>query len=125
MPQSKVEICDIRKEWKEDLEKAVTAVREKKMETLKAAKLFKVPRNTLQTLAKKVTLPPSKKKASATKLGHKTFLGVSFEQDESELDLPPGQKRPQTDDSSCQFCDVNLFEDSKGELWVQGLMCSV
>jgi hypothetical protein len=58
-----VEICDIRKEWKEeDLEKAVTAVREKKMETLKAAKLFKMPRNTLQTLANKITPHPPKRK---------------------------------------------------------------
>jgi hypothetical protein len=30
---------------------------EKNMGTLKAAKFFKVPRTTLQTLAKKVTLP--------------------------------------------------------------------
>jgi hypothetical protein len=56
---------NIRKQWKKDKEKAIIAVREK-MGTLKAAKFFKVPRTTLQTLAKKVTLPP--KQTAATKL---------------------------------------------------------
>jgi hypothetical protein len=39
---------------------------EKNMETLKAAKFFKVPRTTLQTLAKKVTLPPKQSSSSSS-----------------------------------------------------------
>ncbi|VEN43752.1 unnamed protein product [Callosobruchus maculatus] len=37
---------------KEDMKKAVSAVREKRMGTLKAAKTFGVPRTTVQRLAK-------------------------------------------------------------------------
>jgi transcriptional regulator with GAF, ATPase, and Fis domain len=52
---------NIRKQLKEeDMEKAIMAVRKEKMETLKAAKFFKVPRTTLQTLAKRFTLPQNK-----------------------------------------------------------------
>jgi hypothetical protein len=77
---------------------------------VESCEFFKMPRTALQTLAKKVTLPP--KQAAATNLGD------SFEQDDSELDLPPGQKglRPMT---------PVLSEDTSGELWVQCLMCSV
>jgi hypothetical protein len=90
---------------------------------VESCEFFKMPRTTLQTLTKKVTLPP--KQAAATNLGRKTVLGDSFEQDDSELDLPPGQKRPQTDDACSLFCDGNFSEDTSGELWVQCLMCSV
>jgi len=57
------------------MEKAIIAVREK-MGTLKAAKFFKVPRPTLQTLAKKVTLPP--KQTAATKLRHRKIVGTGL-----------------------------------------------
>ena len=38
--------------------KAIVAVRENKMGTLKAAKLFSVPRTTLQTFSKENLLTP-------------------------------------------------------------------
>lgn len=71
---------DKRKRWKEeDMEKAITVVRGKKMGTQKAAKNFNVPRTTLQTLSKKRDLTPAQ--ASRTKLGRKPYLGEEIEEE--------------------------------------------
>ncbi|CAH2013916.1 unnamed protein product [Acanthoscelides obtectus] len=71
---------DKRKSWKkEDMETAITVVREKKMGTLKAAKTFNVPRTTLQTLSKKLDLTPAQ--AVCTKLGRKPYLGEDLEKE--------------------------------------------
>jgi Zn-dependent M32 family carboxypeptidase len=72
------EIClETRKQWEEDMVKAIYSSEEKKMRTLKAAQFFKVLRTTLQALVKKVTLTP--KQAAETKSGRKTVLADSFE----------------------------------------------
>jgi DNA integrity scanning protein DisA with diadenylate cyclase activity len=51
---------NIREQWKKDMEKAIIAMREKKLGTLKVAKFFKVPHTTLRTLAKEVALSQTK-----------------------------------------------------------------
>ena len=54
MPRKEKHVKKIRKQWNEEnMAKAITAVREKRMGTLKAAKFFGVPRTTLQALSKK------------------------------------------------------------------------
>ncbi|XP_025837637.1 uncharacterized protein LOC112906837 [Agrilus planipennis] len=63
----------------EDMEKAVTAVRENKMGTLKAAKTFHVPRSTVQRLSKKENLSPAQ--VARSKLGRKTFLPDKMEEE--------------------------------------------
>lgn len=59
------------------MSQAIKAVRNKKMGTLKAAKLYKVPRTTLRRLAAKTELPP--KVASAAKLGRRPVLPAELE----------------------------------------------
>ncbi|KAJ4440755.1 hypothetical protein ANN_08979 [Periplaneta americana] len=69
MPRSKPKYVPkgTRKLWEaEDMEKAIVAVREGKMGTLKASKYFHVPRITLQTLSKKTLVAPAD--AARTKL---------------------------------------------------------
>ena len=67
-----------RKNWNEaDMEKAIRAVRENIMGTLKAAKTFSVPRTTLQTLSKQSEISPSK--LSSRKIGRKPVLGEDLE----------------------------------------------
>ena len=59
MPRSKPKYIPIgkRKQWKEeDMIKAIEAVRSNNMGTLKASKMYSVPRTTLQTLSKKLIL---------------------------------------------------------------------
>lgn len=69
-----------RKNWdKADMEKAILAVRENRMGTLKAAKTFNVPRTTLQTLSKKTDVSPSK--LVSVKIGRKTVLGEDLERE--------------------------------------------
>ena len=80
MPRSspRYEKQNKRKRWnEEDMAKAIIAVREKKMGTLKAAKQFSVPRTTLQTLSKDTSLTPQL--AASKKLGRKTVLGDKLE----------------------------------------------
>jgi ribosomal protein L15E len=65
MPRSKSKAVsrNVRKQWeKEDMEKAITAVREKTVETFKASKMFRVPRPALQTSAKQNILKPKERK---------------------------------------------------------------
>lgn len=62
MPRSKPKYVpkNKRKQWDEaDMVKAIVAVREKKMGTLKAAKTFNVPRGTLRDLSKKNEISPA------------------------------------------------------------------
>ena len=61
------------------MERAIVAVRENKMGTLKASKIFNVPRTTLQTLSKKVDCTPSE--AASTKLGRKPYLSHKIEEE--------------------------------------------
>ena len=71
---------EARKRWKEeDMERAIVAVRENKMGTLKASKTFNVPHTTLQTLSKKVDCTPSE--AASTKLGRKPYLSHKIEEE--------------------------------------------
>ena len=57
--------------------KAIVAVRENKMGTLKGGKLFNIPRTTLQTLSKDNLLTPQQ--AASKKLGRHTVLGDALE----------------------------------------------
>lgn len=67
-----------RKQWNEaDMVKAIRAVREKTMGTLKASKTFNVPRSTLQDLSKRNEVSPSK--VVSTKIGRKPILGQELE----------------------------------------------
>lgn len=67
-----------RKNWdEENMMRAIQAVRENKMGTLKASKTYNVPRTTLQTLSKKIDLSPSKLVSS--KIGRKPVLGHDIE----------------------------------------------
>ncbi|XP_063220279.1 uncharacterized protein LOC134529776 [Bacillus rossius redtenbacheri] len=59
------------------MEEAIIAVRECKMGTLKASKIFNVPRTTLQTLSKKIDVEPAQ--AAQVKLGRKTLLWEELE----------------------------------------------
>lgn len=59
--------------------KAIHAVREKKMGTLKAAKTFNVPRGTLRDLSKKDEVSPSN--VVSTKFGRKPILGEQLEKE--------------------------------------------
>lgn len=69
-----------RKQWDEsNLERAIIAVRRHEMGTLKASKIFNVPRSTLQRSAKKIELNPSE--AAQIKLGRKSVLGNNIEND--------------------------------------------
>lgn len=69
-----------RRQWmEEDMEKAICAVRENKMGTLKASKHFNVPRGTLRGLSKKVDVSPSK--LVSAKLGRKPILGHELEKE--------------------------------------------
>lgn len=58
------------------MERAITAVRDNVMGTLKASKTYNVPRSTLQRLAKK---PEAPRKAAQTLLGRKPVLGEELE----------------------------------------------
>ncbi|XP_025159901.1 uncharacterized protein LOC112589731 [Harpegnathos saltator] len=45
---------------------------------------------------------------------------------DSDVDLPIGKKRPESDDdTTCIFCDRKFSDDRKGKLRVQCLMCSL
>lgn len=59
------------------MERAIIAVRQHEMGTLKAAKTFNVPRSTLQRSARKVELQPVE--AARIKLGRKSVLGNNLE----------------------------------------------
>lgn len=67
-----------RKKWNVgDMERAIIAVRQHAMGTLKASKMFKVPRSTLQRSAKMLELQPIE--AAQIKLGRKAILGNDLE----------------------------------------------
>lgn len=67
-----------RRQWnEEDMKKAIYAVREKKMGTLKASKTYNVPRGTLRDLSKRIDESPSK--LVVTKIGRKPVLGDILE----------------------------------------------
>lgn len=67
-----------RQTWcKVSMKKAIEDVRNKKMGSLKASKLYKVPRTTLQRLAAKVDLPVDV--AIHAKLGRKATLPEELE----------------------------------------------
>lgn len=67
-------------QWmEEDMEKAIRAVRENKIGTLKASKHFNVPRGTLGDVSKKVDVSPSK--LVSAKLGRKPILGHELEKE--------------------------------------------
>lgn len=67
-----------RRKWNEgDMERAIIAVRQHEMGTLKASKMFNVPRSTLQRSAKKIALQPIE--AAQIKLGRKAILGDNLE----------------------------------------------
>lgn len=48
---------------------------------------------------------------------------VSLADDDSDLDLPPGNRDLDSADADCLFCGGKYSQDSKGELWIQCLMC--
>lgn len=80
-----------RKSWDEaKMEEAITAVREKRMGFLKAAKFFDVPRTTLFRLASKSDVTPPV--AAKTKLGRKTILPPDIERDLVDYCLMMEQK---------------------------------
>ncbi|CAG4997769.1 unnamed protein product [Parnassius apollo] len=67
-----------RQTWcKESMKKAIEDLRNKKMGSLKASKLYKVPRTTLRRLAAKVDL--SAEEATCTKLERKATLPQELE----------------------------------------------
>lgn len=43
----------------------------------------------------------------------------------STLEVPPGTRPSQDDDATCMFCDIKFSSDTRGELWVQCVMCSL
>ncbi|KAK9681270.1 CENP-B N-terminal DNA-binding domain [Popillia japonica] len=71
------------------MERAITAVRDNVMGTLKASKTYNVPRSTLQRLAKK---PEAPRKAAQTLLGRKTVLGEELETELSKVPEVIGRK---------------------------------
>ncbi|KAJ8935949.1 hypothetical protein NQ314_012571 [Rhamnusium bicolor] len=79
MPKSKVPDKK-QKQWNsDDMQRAIVAVRQQEMGTLKASKTFNVPRSTLQRSAKNVELDPEE--AATIKLGRKTILGDEVEEE--------------------------------------------
>ncbi|KAJ8932518.1 hypothetical protein NQ314_014610 [Rhamnusium bicolor] len=79
MPKSKVSDKK-RKQWNsDDMQRAIVAVRQQEMGTLKASKTFDVLRSTLQRSAKKVELDPEE--AATIKLGRKTVLDDEVEEE--------------------------------------------
>ena len=44
---------------------------------------------------------------------------------DSDLELPIGMKKPEDEDATCIFCESKFSDDTKGELWVQCVMCSM
>ncbi|KAJ4426065.1 hypothetical protein ANN_26874 [Periplaneta americana] len=48
---------------------------------------------------------------------------VEISSGESDLYIPTVRLNPDDDDCSCLFCDGRFSEDSRGELWVQCLVC--
>ncbi|KAJ8928087.1 hypothetical protein NQ314_019385 [Rhamnusium bicolor] len=79
MPKSKVRDKK-REQWNsDDMQRAIVAVRQQEMGTLKASKTFNVPRSTLQHSAKMVELDPDE--VGTIKLGRKTVLGDEVEEE--------------------------------------------
>jgi hypothetical protein len=68
----------LRKQWIEDTGKAIIAFSEKKQWTLKSSNIFEVPRTSVKIVTNENTLRP--KQEPAIKLGRKTFLGTSLEE---------------------------------------------
>lgn len=44
---------------------------------------------------------------------------------DSDFELPIGKKKPEDEDATCIFCESKFSNDTKGELWVQCVMCSM
>lgn len=82
MPRKQPKYCKKfkRKQWQnEDTAKAVQCVREKKMGTLKASKIFNVPRTTLQRLSNQKDKTPNE--VVKTTLGRKPYLSSELEEE--------------------------------------------
>ncbi|EFN76335.1 hypothetical protein EAI_01294 [Harpegnathos saltator] len=70
----------------------------------------------------KRTMIKKQQKCDSEEIENENLAQNDYDRD---VDLPIGKKRPESDDTTCIFCDRKFSDDKKGELWVQYLMCSL
>ncbi len=46
-----------------------------------------------------------------------------YADDDSDLDIPPGELAPNKEDAVCLFCDEEYRKDERGSLWIQCNAC--
>lgn len=91
------------------------------------SKIVGVTKNILGESFKKLKItktPPSlaNRRLSESSSGESE---VPLYDDDSDLDLPLGNHDVNDTDATCIFCDGKYSEDTKGEQWIQCLMCKL